>query len=111
MALTKEDIAREVAIVLELPEWGRREKAYEIVKAVCTAITEALHRGETVTVRGFGKFEIKERKAHKHRCYFPDPRHPNRIVQMVDLPAKSFVSFKPDNPLLDYLSEDEQCTS
>ena len=56
------------------------------VKAVLTALTEALARGEVVRLAGFGTFETRDRPARTGR----DPR----TGRPVDVPAKRAVRFR-----------------
>lgn len=77
----------------------RVSKAYKIVGALVQAITEALQRGEDVSIPGFGIFRWRTKKATRANCgYFFGGKG---TVQMVkDIPARRYVHFKPSKVLL-----------
>jgi esterase/lipase superfamily enzyme/nucleoid DNA-binding protein len=64
-----------VAAVYERVEGLTKQKAAAIVEAIFTAIQEALSRGETVTIPGFGRFAVARREAREGR----NPRTGNAI--------------------------------
>ena len=61
--MNKTEFIAEVAKRTELSH----AKADEVVKAVLDAITEALVKGDKVTLTGFGSFEVRERAARSGR--------------------------------------------
>ncbi len=81
--MNKTELAAAVGQKMELTgTWG-----HKAVNAVLEAIETALRRGETVTIPGFGKFDLMESKARKG--YNP------RTKQPVDIPAKTSIKFRP----------------
>lgn len=73
-------------------------KPRAIVNVIVQSITEALQRGETVKIAGFGIFDIFERKGHaKVISYFSGKpnqlKNPPRVL--VNLPNKKVVRFTP----------------
>jgi len=82
--MTKRDlvvrISRETGIV--------QEDVYAIIQKTLDYITEALVRGDHVEFRDFGVFELARRKARIGR-------NPNRPLEMVQIPERKVVKFKP----------------
>ena len=87
--MKKSDLASHVATQASMP----RTAADSVVNAVFSAISDALARGETVTIAGFGTFSTKARPAREGR----NPRTGERI----DIPASTVPSFKAGRALRD----------
>lgn len=68
----------------------------KIVDAILETITDELAKGETVSLYGFGKFEVKERAARKG---FNPATH-----EAIEIPAKKVVNFKPEKKLKEAVS-------
>lgn len=66
-------------------------KAKEVLEGILADITDALSKGDEVTLSGFGKFTVKATAARKGR----NPR----TGEPVDIPAKKKVSFTPQKAL------------
>lgn len=66
------------------------------VDAVVDAITEAIKRGESVTLVGFGTFEVKDRAPRI-------ARNPKTNEKM-EIPARKVPGFKPGKGLKDALA-------
>ncbi len=77
----------EVARRLDLPAG----KANELVNTVFATLEEAMRKGESVTITGFGKFDLVESKARTG--------HNPRTGQPVEIPAKTSIKFKPSKAL------------
>ena len=60
--MNKTDLVNEVAQVLKT-----KKDAQAAVEAVLSSITEALGKGDAVSLVGFGTFKVTERKARKGR--------------------------------------------
>ena len=60
--MNKADLVNEVAKVLKT-----KKDAQSAVDAVLSSITEALVKGDNVSLVGFGTFKVAERKARKGR--------------------------------------------
>ena len=60
--MNKADIVNEVSKVLKT-----KKDAQAAVDCVLSTITEALEKGESVSLVGFGTFKVAERKARKGR--------------------------------------------
>ena len=61
--------------------------AGKALDATIASITEALKKGDTVTLVGFGTFEVRDRKAREGR----NPRKPEEVIQ---IPASKAPVFK-----------------
>ena len=81
--MTKKDIAIKIA-----DETGIKQIIVkEVVQKTIDAMIEALSKGETLELRNFGVFKVKERKARIGR----NPR----TGETVPVPPKKVVTFKP----------------
>jgi nucleoid DNA-binding protein len=60
--MNKADLVNEVAKVVKT-----KKEAQAAVDCVLSTITNALKRGDAVTLVGFGTFKVQERKARKGR--------------------------------------------
>ena len=81
--MTKKEIAIKIA-----DETGIKQIVVkEVVQKTIDAMIEALAKGETLELRNFGVFKIKERKARTGR----NPR----TGESVPVPPKKVVTFKP----------------
>ena len=63
MALTKQDIVEQVYNELGLP----MNQSVEVVESLLEIIKSSLESGDDVLVSGFGKFEVKAKKARMGR--------------------------------------------
>ena len=68
-------------------------KAKEVLEGILADITDALTKGDEVTLTGFGKFTVKATAARKGR-------NPSTGAA-IDIPAKKKVSFQPQKALKD----------
>jgi len=68
-----------------------KKRSREAIDAMTSVITDALARGEKVTLVGFGTFQVMKRKARKGR----NPR----TGQTIQIPAKKVPRFKPGKGL------------
>ena len=73
-------ISRETGLV--------QQNVYDVIQLTLDHIIEALADGDTVELRNFGVFEVKERKPRIGR-------NPNRPSQVVAIPSRQVVKFKP----------------
>jgi len=60
----------------------------EVVQTLINEITESLAQGDTVVMRNFGAFKVRETKAKIGR----NPKNPGKDVH---IPARAAVKFKP----------------
>ncbi|MFA5069400.1 MAG: HU family DNA-binding protein [Candidatus Omnitrophota bacterium] len=81
--MTKKDIVIKIA-----DETGIKQIVVkEVVQKTIDAMIEALSKGETLELRNFGIFKVKDRKGRTGR----NPR----TGEAVNVPGKKVVSFKP----------------
>ena len=81
--MTRKDLIDKVA-----EEFGIKKKDAEaVVKFLFREVTEALKRGERVSIQGFGVFDLKEQKERKIR----NPR----TGELIKVPRKKRVYFRP----------------
>lgn len=69
-----------------------QQDVLEVVQSLIDEITEALAQGDTVVMRNFGTFEVREMKAKVGR----NPKNPGKDVA---IPARAGVKFKPGKDL------------
>jgi DNA-binding protein HU-beta len=87
--MIKADIVQKVAEASDVP----RVKATEAVDTVLTAMKEALSDGKRIELRGFGVFQVRDRKKGVGR-------NPKTGVEVAIAPGKT-VRFKPGKELKD----------
>ncbi len=87
--MTKADIVEQIAAKTGLT----KTDTGLVVEGVLEALKDALITGETVEIRGFGTFKIKQRAARRAR----NPR----TGEPVDIPEKFVPTFKPSRELKD----------
>jgi DNA-binding protein HU-beta/integration host factor subunit alpha len=91
--ITKRDLS--LRITDQLGEQGHMiTQAFvaEILQCLINEIGESLARGDSVAMRKFGTFEVREMKAKVGR----NPKNPGKEVR---IPARAVVKFKPGNEL------------
>lgn len=99
--LDKEELSYRVGELLSLPRVRRSGKAYRIVKAFCEVLTEALLRGETIKVDGFGTFKTHTRPTVRHSTFHPFSGKVPKFAQVVEtFPPTPRIVFKPSKALL-----------
>ena len=87
--VTKRDLA--IKITNRLGEENHRitqHEVLEVIQALIDEITESLAKGDTVVMRNFGAFQVREMKAKIGR----NPKDPAKDVP---IPARAAVKFKP----------------
>lgn len=95
------DMIREVADVLELPYGDRQGTAWKAVMTVFHTITHALQRGERVRVVGFGIFELRTKKAvHLDLSILHGLGVKHKRGDLITIQPKTYVHFKPTQPIL-----------
>ncbi|MEN3041199.1 MAG: HU family DNA-binding protein [Bacteroidia bacterium] len=85
--MTRKELAKAVSEKTGLS----RKDAEAAVSALFTAIEESLLRGEAVTIRGFGTFDLKYQKARKGRII--------HTGQVIPIPPRLRASFEPSPQL------------
>ncbi len=87
--MNKQELINAVAEKAGIP----KQTSEEAVNAVISTITDALARGDTVKIVGFGNFEVKTRAARTGR----NPR----TNEAIEIPACKAPVFKPGKALKD----------
>ena len=87
--MIKADIVNRVAEVTDVP----RSKAAKAVDAIIEAMKDALRDGKRIELRGFGVFQVRDRKKGVGR-------NPKTGVEVAIAPGKT-VRFKPGKELKD----------
>jgi len=87
--ITKRELA--IKITNRLGEANHRitqQEVLEVIQTLIEEITESLAQGDTVVMRNFGAFQVREMKAKIGR----NPKNPAKDVP---IPARAVVKFKP----------------
>lgn len=91
--MTKVELIAEIAANSELS----KKDAEKALNATLSALTEAMVRGEKVSLVGFGTFEVRERAAHTGR----NPR----TGEAIEIAASKAPAFKAGKALRDAVAE------
>ena len=65
-----------------------QQDVFAVIQKTLDYIVESLNKGENVEFRNFGVFEVRQRKQRIGR-------NPNKPTQVVTIPARKVVKFKP----------------
>jgi DNA-binding protein HU-beta len=87
--MTKSELIENVAATAGL----NKKQAGEAVNAVLNTIQESLAKGESVTITGFGTFEVRERQAR-------EGVRPG-TTERIQIPASKYPAFKAGKTLKD----------
>ena len=91
---TKRDLVMRIA-----DETGLiHQDVYAVIQKTLDYITESLTKGENVELRNFGVFEVRERKQRIGR-------NPNKPEQVVTIPTRKVVKFKPGKIMREQVSD------
>jgi len=82
--MTKRDLVMRIADETGLIQ----QDVYAVIQKSLDYIVEALEENDTVEFRNFGVFEVRERKQRIGR-------NPNKPENVVTIPARKVVKFKP----------------
>jgi len=82
--MTKRDLVMRIADETGLIQ----QDVYAVIQKSLDYIVEALEQDDTVEFRNFGVFEVRERKKRIGR-------NPNKPENVVTIPARKVVKFKP----------------
>ena len=84
MNTTKRDLVMKIAQETSLIQ----QDVYAVIQRLLDHIMDSLVKGHNVELRNFGVFEVKERKPRIGR-------NPNKPEQVVTIPSRKIVKFKP----------------
>ncbi len=99
MAMTKRDLVVRIA-----SETGMvQQDVYAVIQKTLDYIVESLEQGENVEFRNFGVFEVRTRKQRIGR-------NPGQPDQVVTIPERKVVKFKPGKIMRKVVTGDESAT-
>jgi DNA-binding protein HU-beta len=87
------DLAEKLAAEYDLP----KSKAKQLLEAAFAAVSDAIARGEEVSVQGFGKFKVSDRPAREGR----NPA----TGEAIQIAASRKATFAPAKQLKDKLAQ------
>ena len=93
---TKRDLVMRIADETGLIQ----QDVYNVIQKTLDYITDSLAHGENVELRNFGIFEVRERKQRVGR-------NPNKPEQVVTIPTRNVVKFKPGKIMRERVSDDQ----
>jgi len=79
---------RELVIKISNETGLTQQQVFDVIQKTLDSITDSLSNGDTVVMRNFGAFQVKETKAKIGR----NPKDPDKDVP---IPARAVVKFKP----------------
>ena len=85
--MTKAGIAEKISTRLQIP----KRESLELLESVLSTLKATLDSGETIKITGFGRFEVKQKKARKGR----NPQ----TGETITIAARKIMSFKPSESL------------
>ena len=88
---------RELVIKISNETGLTQQQVFDVIQRTLDSITDSLSNGDTVVMRNFGAFQVKETKAKIGR----NPKDPDKDVP---IPARAVVKFKPGKGLKDSVS-------
>lgn len=91
--ITKSDIVDSVNAKIGFS----KKDSTEIVERVFEAIKHALESGESVKIAGFGKFEVRQKRARRGR----NPQ----TGEEIEISARKVLSFRPSQILRDAMTD------
>lgn len=87
--ITKRELAIKITDKLGLKGLElTQQDVLDVIQALIDEISESLAQGDTVVMRNFGAFQVREMKAKIGR----NPKNPDKAVP---IPARAAVKFKP----------------
>ena len=89
---------RELVIKLSNETGLTQQQVFDVIQGTLDSITEALANGDSVVMRNFGAFQVKESKAKIGR----NPKDPGRDVP---IPARAMVKFKPGKEMKEKVAQ------
>ncbi len=92
--MTKRDLVVRIAEETGLIQ----QDVYTVIQKMLDYIVEGLAKGETIEFRNFGVFEVRTRKQRIGR-------NPNRPEQVVTIPERKVVKFKPGKIMKELITD------
>lgn len=97
--MTKQNLVDHIAETAQ----SSKKEAEQVVDAVLSRIADALRNGEKVDLRGFGSFQMSEKKERQGR----NPR----TGETMTIPAKKVAMFKPSKQLAERVNHTATVTA
>lgn len=94
--MTKRDLVMRIADETGLIQ----QDVYAVIQKTLDYIVESLENDDTVEFRNFGVFEVRERKQRIGR-------NPNKPENVVTIPARKVVKFKPGKIMRERITGEE----
>jgi nucleoid DNA-binding protein len=88
---------RELVVKISNETGLTQQQVFDVIQKTLDSITDALSSGDTVVMRNFGAFQVKETKAKIGR----NPKDPGKDVP---IPARAVVKFKPGKEMKEQVS-------
>lgn len=85
---------RELVIKISNETGLTQQQVFDVIQRTLDSITDSLANGDTVVMRNFGAFQVREMKAKIGR----NPKDPAKDVP---IPARAAVKFKPGKEMKD----------
>ena len=89
---------RELVIKLSTETGLTQQQVFDVIQRTLDSITDALANGDSVVMRKFGIFQVKETKAKIGR----NPKDPGRDVM---IPPRATVKFKPGKEMKEKVAQ------
>ena len=89
---------RELVIKLSNETGLTQQQVFDVIQGTLDSITDALANGDSVVMRNFGAFQVKETKAKIGR----NPKDPGRDVV---IPPRAMVKFKPGKEMKEKVAQ------
>ena len=88
---------RELVVKISNETGLTQQQVFDVIQKSLDSITDSLSNGDTVVMRNFGAFQVKETKAKIGR----NPKDPGKDVP---IPARAVVKFKPGKEMKEKVS-------
>jgi nucleoid DNA-binding protein len=88
---------RELVVKISNETGLTQQQVFDVIQRSLDSITDSLSNGDTVVMRNFGAFQVKETKAKIGR----NPKDPGKDVP---IPARAVVKFKPGKEMKEKVS-------
>lgn len=88
---------RELVVKISNETGLTQQQVFNVIQKSLDSITDSLSNGDTVVMRNFGAFQVKETKAKIGR----NPKDPGKDVP---IPARAVVKFKPGKEMKEKVS-------
>jgi nucleoid DNA-binding protein len=113
--VNKETIAKAIQEFLEFPhrprDHERRSKAYDVTSSIIRIMGDALLRGESIDIPGFGRLAIVTRPAKRAPCYYFYGKEQGEFYEVRRISPRKKVIFTPCDSLPKFLKLSKEPTN